>query len=109
MPVMSLRGRGRAHAGYGYRVCTTCSARVIYASRLVVDCTNVEPDLVVDAVLCDACVKARLSLRTLVNPLPVLTVAQRKREAKPRVRTKTCRPCGGAGCHRCDGKGRVAA
>lgn len=119
MPVMSLAGRGRGRPGFAYRHCTTCSTRVVYASRLTVDGTAVEAGLVEGALLCDACVKERPWLRLLVNPLPVLTVEQRRREereSKPHAgthrrqpKTKRCRACGGAGCHNCDGKGRVAA
>jgi hypothetical protein len=111
VPVMSLRGRSgrRGHPrGFSYRVCVLCSARVVYASRLVVDCTHLEHDAKAGAVLCNRCV-ARLRCELLANPLPVLTVEQRRREEKPRVRTKPCRSCCGDGCRRCDGRGRVAA
>ena len=81
MPVMSLRGslRGRSKRrghvrGYAYRTCALCSARVVYASRLAVDCTAREPDLREGSPLCDGCVDERPWIRALVNPMPVQTV-----------------------------------
>jgi hypothetical protein len=125
VPVMTLRGRGRQYQlGVGYRVCSLCGRRCIYASVLVADLTAIAPELRVGAILCDfpdaryseskkpvrSCLKARPEVEKHTNPLPVRTPEQARREARPkRVRTRRCGPCGGMGCRRCKGEGRVAA
>lgn len=120
MPVMTLRGRGSGRGGrvrgYGCRRCGLCDAKVVYASKLVVDCSAIEPGCRNGTVVCDPCLKARPWMHRVANPLPVLTVEQARREGltrdaqrKTRRSTKRCRPCGGVGCHNCEGKGRVVA
>lgn len=91
------------------RRCALCDGSFWYVARLLVACKlsyrGERIEIAADAFVCDRCLERNPAAIKHSTPLEVAegeTFAPRER-----VRTVTCRTCGGGGCRRCDGRGKL--